>query len=160
MCLCASAWLALAGQARAASPFETSTLTPTDPAPAEGRVFTYTLIVRNTGGTAGGVIEIHVPSATMIAGLGGLDAASIDHEARMVRWEGTLGPGQSLTGTLAFLAGTDTGGHTASLHVTARPWQGEATYLVHSAAVDTVPAPAAFRLGGLGVTAAGVAVLA
>ncbi len=96
----------------------------------------------------------------MIAGLDGLDAASIDHEARTVRWEGPLGPGQSLTGTLALLAGTDAGGHTASLHVTARPWQGEATYLVHSALVDTVPAPAAFRLGGLGVTAAGVAVLA
>lgn len=160
LCLCASAtWLALTNQASAATPFERSTLTPAGEAPAEGRVFTYTLVVRNSGQTAGGVIEIHLPSAAMIARLDGLDTATIDHEARQVRWEGPLAPGQSLTGTLTLVAGIEAGGETASLHVTARPWQGEPTYLVHSALVDTVPAPAAFKVGGVGVTVAGAAVL-
>jgi hypothetical protein len=162
-CLClfaAAAWLAFTSQVRAATPFERSTLTPAGQAPAEGRVFAYTLVVRNSGGTAGGVIEIHLPPSALIASLDGLDTASIDHEARQVRWEGPLPPGHSLTGTLRLVAGLDAGGDTASLHVTARPWQGEPTYLVHSALVDTVPAPAVYKVGSVGVTAAGVAVLA
>ena len=159
LCLCASAWLALAGRAHAGPPFESSTLTPTGQAPVEGRVYAYTLVVRNTGDTRGGVIEIHLPSSAMLAGVEGLDAASIDHDARKVRWEGPVAPGQSVTGTLTLVAGIDAGGETSSLHVTAQPWQGAPTYLAHSATVDSVPAPSALKLGGLGVTAAGVAVL-
>jgi hypothetical protein len=159
-CLCASAtWLALTGQAHAAPPFEGSTLTLAGQAPVEGLVFAYTLTVRNTGGTTGGVVEIHLPSAAMFARIDGFETASIDHDARRVRWEGPVAPGHALTGTLVLVAGTDAGGQTASIHVTARPWQGEPTYLAHSALVDTAPTPVAFRLGGVGVTAAGVAVL-
>ena len=74
--LCAAAWLALAGQAHAAPPFDSSTLTPASQGPVEGRVYTYTLVVRNTGDTRGGVIEIHLPPGSMLAGLDGLDSAS------------------------------------------------------------------------------------
>jgi hypothetical protein len=96
----------------------------------------------------------------MLVRFDGFEEASIDHEARKVRWEGPIAPGQVRAGTLVLVAGTDAGGETSSVHVTVRPWQGEPTYLAHSAIVDTMPPPLAFRLGGIGVTPAGAAVLA
>jgi hypothetical protein len=159
LCLCVLGLLVTLRPVHAEEPFRASTITPAGTAPSEGAVFSYTIVLRNTGPTAGCAVEIHLPSAALLVGIDGLEQAVVDHDARAIRWEGPIAPGASRVSTLSLVAGTDAGGHTASVRLTARPWQGEVTYLTHSAAVDTVPTPAVFTLGRFGVSAAGVAVL-
>ena len=159
LCLCVLGLIVTASQARAEEPFQSSTIMPVGAAPSEGAVFSYTIVLRNTGTTAGCAVEIHLPSAALFVGIDGLDQAAIDHDSRVIRWEGPIAPGASRVSTLSLVAGTDAGGHSASVRLTARPWQGEVTYLSHSTAVDSVPTPTVFALGRVGVSAAGVAVL-
>ncbi len=150
----------LVRDASAAGPFDASTLTLVGAPPAEGFPYTYELRIRTTGGTSGADVEIHIPSAALAIGVDDLPGATVDADARVIRWQGELSPGGGRTARLRLLAGRDAGGNVSSLRVTLRPWQGEATYLGHSVEVDTRAAPSAFRVGAVGVTAAGVAVLA
>lgn len=147
------------GEARAAGPFDTSTLTPVGDAPAEGLPYTYDLQLRNTGDGIGADVEILIPSAALAIGVD-LPGATVDADARVIRWQGEVPPGTHRGAGIRLLGRSDAGGAVSSLRVTVRPWQGDATYLVHAVEVDTRPDPPAFRVGAVGVSAAGVAVLA
>ena len=142
-----------------AGPFDASRLEPVGAGPREGETFTYRLTLESTGDTAGAVIDVHLPPAAMFVSLDGLEGAKLDADARVVHWQGPLAGPAPRPLTLTLLAGLDAGGQSSSLHVTVRPWQGETTYLVHVAQIETVPAPAVIRLGGVGATAAGVGVM-
>ena len=142
-----------------AGPFDASRLEPLGAAPREGQTFAYRLSLASTGETAGAAIEVVLPPAAMFVSLEGLDGATLDADGRQVHWQGPLPAPTRPTVTLTLLAGLDAGGQSASLHVTVRPWQGETTYLVHVAEIDTVPAESVVRLGRVGVTAAGLGVL-
>jgi hypothetical protein len=142
----------------AAGPFDASALKPLGGPPVEGEAYTYRLtLVAPTERT--GEVAIHLPPAALFVALQGLDEAEFDHDARVVRWRGTIKAGVPRDVTLTLVAGIDSGGHTSSLHVTVRPWQGAVTYLVHSVEVDTRMPPTLFRLGNVGFNVATVAVL-
>ena len=143
----------------AAPPFEASTLEPqSQPVVVEGAAFGYDLVIRSTGETIGADVEIAIPPSALFLGVEGLTGVEHDLDERRVRWRGEVPAGVTHARVL-MLAGRGAGGALATLRVTIRPWQGEATYLSHMAEVDTRPAHAVLRFGRVGVSAAGVAVL-
>lgn len=142
----------------AAGPFDASILTPVGPPPREGGTYAYRLSLRATADVSGAV-EITLPSAAMFVRLDGLDGAELDDESRSIRWQGAMTGGQQREVTLTLVAGVDAAGHTSSLHVALRPWQGDPSYLAHAVEVESQPATTVARLGHIGITAPGLAVL-
>ena len=159
-CLLFAALVPASAASVGAAPFDGSRLEPVGAAPVEGEVYAYRLLLDNAGATASASVDVHVPAAALFAGADGLDGFAFDETGRVLRWQGDIAPGTTVAATLRFVAGRDSGGHTSSLRVIVRPWRGEPSYLSHTAGVDTRPAAAAFRLGRIGVTGAGVVVLA
>ena len=139
-------------------PFGASTLTPLDSVPYEGATYAYRLAIA-AHADVGGAVEIHLPSAAMFGRIDGLEGAYLDDEARIIRWQGTMADGQRRDVTLTLVAGLDAAGHTSSLHVTLRPWQGEPTYLSHVVEIDALPPHTVAHVGRVGITPAGLAVL-
>lgn len=145
-------------RAAAERPFDGSTLTPIGPPPVEGQPYAYRLTLTSSRDSSGEV-EILLPSAAMFAGLQGLEDVDVDHDSRTLRWRGSWTAGVPRVATLTLVAGIDAGGQTSSLRVSIRPWQGDTTYLTHVAEVDTWLPPTLFRVGRIGVTTSGLAVL-
>lgn len=145
-------------RAAAERPFDGSTLAPIGPPPVEGQAYAFRLALTSSRDSSGEV-EILLPSAAMFAGLQGLEDVDFDHGSRTLRWRGSWTAGVPRVATLTLVAGIDAGGQTSSLRVSVRPWQGDTTYLTHVSEVDTWLPPTLFRLGRVGITASGLAVL-
>jgi len=157
--LTAIAVAVLAAPSAAAPPFDASTLAPHGDAPVEAMPYAYDLAIRSTDETIGADIEVAIPPAALWLGIEGLAGVAHDEDGRSVRWQGELPAGETRV-RVHLLAGRAAGGQMSTLRVTLRPWQGEPTYLSHMAEVDTRPARAVVSVGRIGVSAAGVAVLA
>ncbi|WP_239493113.1 hypothetical protein [Luteitalea sp. TBR-22] len=147
------------GVSVAAAPLDASRLDPSGSGPREGRPFSYQLTLVAASDTTADV-EVHIPSGALLVEATGASGVVLDADARLLRWQARVPGGAPVVVRLTFLAGLDAGGHTQTTRVTLRPWQGEPTYLAHQAEVESLPTSPALTLGGIGVTPAGVAVLA
>jgi hypothetical protein len=145
----------------AAPDFTRSSIAVEPASPLEGTLATFTVVVRNSGDAEAGVVDARIewPRMGFLAGHDAGDAAEIDHDARTLTVRFPLAAGAERRIRLQLLAPRESGGDALAMSVRLANYAAGIEHWVHqTATIDTRVSPAV-RLGGFGITRAGIVTL-